>query len=196
MICGERAGTRTQDLLIKSQLLYRLSYALLPARCVGAAPRGVNRRNRHLAVLLNLRDANSLHRGTGMPIVNRVADFHNDITQWRRDLHAHPELQYDVHRTAATVAEKLKSFGCDEVVPGIGRTGVVGVIRGRKGRLRGDRAARRHGRAADRGGDTGLPTNRPCRARCMPAAMTATPRCCSAPRAILPRRAISPAPRW
>ena len=68
-----------------------------------------------------------------MPIVNRVADLHDEITAWRRDLHAHPELQYDVHRTAATVAEKLKSFGCDEVVPGIGRTGVVGVIRGRKG---------------------------------------------------------------
>ena len=68
-----------------------------------------------------------------MPIVNRVADLHNDITDWRRDLHAHPELMYDVHRTAASVADKLKSFGCDEVVSGIGRTGVVGVIRGRKG---------------------------------------------------------------
>jgi amidohydrolase len=67
-----------------------------------------------------------------MPIVNRVADLHDEITAWRRDLHAHPELQYDVHRTAASVAEKLKSFGCDEVVPGVGRTGVVGVIRGRK----------------------------------------------------------------
>jgi len=67
-----------------------------------------------------------------MPIVNRVADLHREITAWRRDLHAHPELLYDVHRTAAMVAEKLKSFGCDEVVPGLGRTGVVGVIRGRK----------------------------------------------------------------
>jgi amidohydrolase len=67
-----------------------------------------------------------------MPIVNRIADLHDDITAWRRDLHAHPELQYDVHRTAATVAEKLKSFGCDEVVTGIGRTGVVGVIRGNR----------------------------------------------------------------
>ena len=67
-----------------------------------------------------------------MPIVNRVADLHAEITAWRRDLHAHPELQYDVHRTAASVADKLKSFGCDEVVTGIGRTGVVGVIRGRK----------------------------------------------------------------
>jgi amidohydrolase len=67
-----------------------------------------------------------------MPIVNRVADLHNEIKEWRRDFHAHPELRYDVHRTAGSVAEKLKSFGCDEVVPGIGRTGVVGVIRGRK----------------------------------------------------------------
>ena len=67
-----------------------------------------------------------------MPIVNRVADLHPEITAWRRDIHAHPELLYDVHRTAASVAEKLKSFGCDEVATGIGRTGVVGVIRGRK----------------------------------------------------------------
>src|SRR5262245_59093089 len=68
-----------------------------------------------------------------MPIVNRIADLHGEITAWRRDIHAHPELLYDVHRTAGTVADKLKSFGCDEVVTGIGRTGVVGVIRGGKG---------------------------------------------------------------
>ncbi len=67
-----------------------------------------------------------------MPIVNRIAEFHPEIREWRRDLHAHPELLFDVHRTAKTVADKLKAFGCDEVVPGIGRTGVVGVIRGRK----------------------------------------------------------------
>ena len=67
-----------------------------------------------------------------MPIVNRIAEFHPEITEWRRDLHMHPELQYDVHRTAASVAEKLKAFGCDEVVPGVGRTGVVGVIKGKK----------------------------------------------------------------
>jgi hippurate hydrolase len=66
-----------------------------------------------------------------MPIVNRVADLHKDITEWRRDLHKHPELLYEVHRTAASVADKLKSFGCDEVVTGIGKTGVVGVIKGR-----------------------------------------------------------------
>jgi amidohydrolase len=68
-----------------------------------------------------------------MPIVNRVADLHADITEWRRDLHMHPELQYDVQRTAGSVAEKLRAFGCDEVVTGLGRTGVVGVIRGKKG---------------------------------------------------------------
>jgi hippurate hydrolase len=67
-----------------------------------------------------------------MPIVNRLAEFHDDIFAWRRDLHRHPELLYDVHRTAATVAEKLRSVGVDEVATGIGRTGVVGVIRGRK----------------------------------------------------------------
>jgi hippurate hydrolase len=67
-----------------------------------------------------------------MPIVNRVADLHADITDWRRDLHRHPELLYEVHRTAASVADKLKAFGCDEVVPGLGKTGVVGVIRGKK----------------------------------------------------------------
>jgi len=68
-----------------------------------------------------------------MPIVNRIAAMHGEITAWRHDIHAHPELLYDVQRTAATVADKLKSFGCDEVVTGIGRTGVVGVIRGGKG---------------------------------------------------------------
>src|SRR4051794_9168768 len=68
-----------------------------------------------------------------MPIVNRIADLHGEITAWRHDLHAHPELLYDVHRTAAAVAEKLSAFGCDEVVTGIGRTGVVGLIRGSKG---------------------------------------------------------------
>jgi hippurate hydrolase len=67
-----------------------------------------------------------------MPIVNRVAAMHEEVTAWRRDFHAHPELGFDVQRTAGIVAEKLKAFGCDEVVPGVGRTGVVGVIKGRK----------------------------------------------------------------
>jgi amidohydrolase len=66
-----------------------------------------------------------------MPILNRVAEFHPEIVAWRHDFHENPELQYDVHRTAGRVAELLKSFGVDEVVTGIGRTGVVGVIKGR-----------------------------------------------------------------
>ncbi len=67
-----------------------------------------------------------------MPIVNRVADLQPDIQAWRRDIHSHPELLYDVHRTAAFVAERLREFGCDEVATGLGQTGVVGVIKGRK----------------------------------------------------------------
>jgi len=67
-----------------------------------------------------------------MPIVKRIADMQAEVAAWRRDIHAHPEILFDVQRTAANVAEKLKAFGCDEVVPGIGKTGVVGVIRGRK----------------------------------------------------------------
>src|SRR5437763_13274997 len=67
-----------------------------------------------------------------MPIVNRVADLQADIQAWRRDIHANPELLYDVHRTSAFVAERLREFGCDEVATGLGRTGVVGVIKGRK----------------------------------------------------------------
>jgi len=66
-----------------------------------------------------------------MPVKNRFAELHPEITAWRRDMHAHPELQFDTERTSALVAEKLKAFGCDEVVTGIGRTGVVGVIKGR-----------------------------------------------------------------
>ncbi|MBM7066032.1 M20 aminoacylase family protein [Actibacterium sp. 188UL27-1] len=66
-----------------------------------------------------------------MPIRNRFAELHTDITAWRRDIHAHPELQYDTPRTSALVAEKLRDFGCDEVVTGIGRTGVVALIHGK-----------------------------------------------------------------
>jgi len=66
-----------------------------------------------------------------MPVKNRFAELLPEITAWRRDFHAHPELLFDVHRTAARVAELCRSFGCDEVVEGIGRTGVVAVIKGR-----------------------------------------------------------------
>lgn len=78
-----------------------------------------------------------------MPIVNRIAEFHKDIAEWRQDFHAHPELQYEVVRTAARVADLLAGFGVDEVATGIGRTGVVGVIKGKSaasGRVIGLRA--------------------------------------------------------
>jgi len=68
-----------------------------------------------------------------MPIINRFAEWHEDIAEWRQTIHAHPELLYDVHRTAAFVAERLAEFGVDEVVTGLGRTGVVGLIRGSLG---------------------------------------------------------------
>ncbi len=66
-----------------------------------------------------------------VPIKNRIAGMQDEVTAWRRDLHAHPEILYETHRTSAFVAQKLRDFGCDEVVTGIGRTGVVGVIRGK-----------------------------------------------------------------
>ena len=78
-----------------------------------------------------------------MPIRNRFAELQSDITAWRRDFHENPELLYDVHRTAGIVAEKLRAFGCDEVKEGIGRTGVVGIIKGKsdsKGKVIGLRA--------------------------------------------------------
>jgi hippurate hydrolase len=78
-----------------------------------------------------------------MPIKNRLAELLPEITAWRHDFHAHPELLFDVQRTAGKVAALLRDFGVDEVVEGIGRTGVVGVIRGRNaesGRVIGLRA--------------------------------------------------------
>jgi amidohydrolase len=66
-----------------------------------------------------------------MPVINRVAAMQDEIVKWRRDFHENPEILYEVHRTAGRVADELRAFGCDEVVPGIGKTGVVGVIRGR-----------------------------------------------------------------
>ncbi|HHI71890.1 MAG TPA: amidohydrolase [Rhodobacteraceae bacterium] len=66
-----------------------------------------------------------------MPIKNRFADLHDEITGWRRHLHENPELLFDTPKTSAFITEKLQEFGCDEVVGGIGRTGVVAVIRGK-----------------------------------------------------------------
>lgn len=66
-----------------------------------------------------------------LPVKNRLAELHSEITEWRRDFHENPEILFETHRTSARVAELLTEFGCDEVTTGIGRTGVVGVIKGK-----------------------------------------------------------------
>jgi len=68
-----------------------------------------------------------------MPVLNRAAEMQEEVAGWRRHLHEHPEILYDVHETAKFVADKLTSFGCDVVETGIGRTGVVAIIKGRQG---------------------------------------------------------------
>jgi amidohydrolase len=76
-----------------------------------------------------------------MAIINRIGDFQDEMTAWRRDLHAHPELGFEEVRTSALVADKLRAFGLDEVHTGIAKTGVVGVLRaGAAGRAIGLRA--------------------------------------------------------
>lgn len=68
-----------------------------------------------------------------MPILNRAHETKAEITRWRKHLHANPEIGFDVEETAAFVVERLRAAGCDEVVAGVGGTGVVAVIRGRQG---------------------------------------------------------------
>lgn len=76
-----------------------------------------------------------------MSIINRISAISDEVAGWRRDFHAHPELGYEVERTAGRVADLLRSFDIDEVVTGIGRTGVVGIIHGKSpGRMIGLRA--------------------------------------------------------
>ena len=67
-----------------------------------------------------------------MPIINRVAAISEEMAAWRHDFHAYPEIGFAVERTAGIVADKLKAFGCDNVVSGVGKTGVVGLIKGRR----------------------------------------------------------------
>jgi amidohydrolase len=102
---------------------WRISVRYAKGFCV---PQGLTRATAN-------RQTASLEFETVMPVINRVAEFQREIAEWRQDFHRNPELQYDVERTAGRVAELLKSFGVDEVVTGIGRTGVVGVITGRNG---------------------------------------------------------------
>ena len=65
-----------------------------------------------------------------MPIKNKLGELFKKIKEWRHHLHENPELLYDTIKTSAFVEKKLKEFGCDTVVTGLGRTGVVGVIHG------------------------------------------------------------------
>ena len=74
----------------------------------------------------------SLPKEPQMPANPDLRDFVADAQDWRRDIHAHPELLYDVPRTAKFVADRLHAFGCDEVKMFVGKSGVVGVINGRK----------------------------------------------------------------
>jgi len=67
-----------------------------------------------------------------MAIVNRIAEFHDDLIQWRRDIHAHPETAFEEIRTSEIVAEKLAEFGI-EVHRGLAGTGVVGTLAGDRG---------------------------------------------------------------
>lgn len=66
-----------------------------------------------------------------MPVLNRIAGYADEMTAWRRHLHQHPELQFDLGQTAAFVAERLRAFGVDELHEGIARTGIVAIINGR-----------------------------------------------------------------
>ncbi|GHD99124.1 amidohydrolase [Defluviimonas sp. 20V17] len=66
-----------------------------------------------------------------MPVVNRIADYADEMKTWRRHLHQHPELTFECHETAAFVAARLREFGVDEIHEGIARTGIVAIIEGR-----------------------------------------------------------------
>ena len=124
--------------------------------------------------------------------IDQIRRYHAELTDIRQDIHAHPELGLEEHRTADLVARKLEEWGI-EVHRGVGITGVVGVLRSGNGEatigLRADMDA-----LPIAGSERpALPQPRT-PARCTPAAMTGTPPCCSAPRAIWPRRATSTAP--
>jgi amidohydrolase len=66
-----------------------------------------------------------------MPVINRIAGYAEDMAEWRRWMHRHPELSFDCHRTAAYVVERLREFGVDEIHEGIATTGIVAIVKGR-----------------------------------------------------------------
>jgi hippurate hydrolase len=68
-----------------------------------------------------------------MPLLNHAVEMQPEIAGWRHALHMEPEILFEVHKTAAFVTEKLRAFGCDDVATGIGRIGVVGIVKGRHG---------------------------------------------------------------
>jgi amidohydrolase len=65
-----------------------------------------------------------------MPVLNRIADYSDEMKGWRRHLHAHPELKFDCHNTAAFIAARLTEIGVDEIHQGIATTGIVAIING------------------------------------------------------------------
>ena len=142
-----------------------------------------------------LRPVPAPSRGPPMPIMNRVADMHDEITAWRRDIHENPEILYEIHRTAGIVADKLQGLrlrrGRDRHRPHRRRRRDPGPQ---------DRAAKVIGLRADMDAlpmteATGLPYASKTPGACTPAATTATRRCCSAPPSTSARRAISTARR-
>ena len=66
-----------------------------------------------------------------MPIVNRIADYHDEMKEWRQHIHKNPELNFDCHKTADFVIKKLKEFGVDEIHEKIAESGVVAIINGK-----------------------------------------------------------------
>ena len=67
-----------------------------------------------------------------MPIINRIANFAEDMNQWRQELHSNPELKFDCYETASFIVERLKEFGINEIHTGIAKTGIVAIINGKK----------------------------------------------------------------
>lgn len=67
-----------------------------------------------------------------MPVLNRIAAFEREMTEWRRHLHQHPELKFDCHKTAAFIEARLREIGVDEIHTGIAESGLVAIINGRE----------------------------------------------------------------
>ena len=73
-----------------------------------------------------------------MAVLNCFTEMLPEISLWRRDIHAHPESRFQEHRTSAFITSKLKEFGCNEVINGLGKTGVIGVVHGKSDSFRQD----------------------------------------------------------